>query len=103
VIKVLQKAKRDEDVSDEAYSELKDLATEKKRSSQTINKRYKDFTREEEDTTQAQEFNKNVSLSAKRLLSRINAVGSVPTKYKDLLGEMISFFDAESKVKEEIE
>lgn len=98
VIKVLQKAKRDDDVSDEAYSELKDLATDKKRSSQTINKRYKDLTKEEEDTTQAQEFNKNTSMAARRLLQRIRHNISIPEKYKETLNEMVSFFDAEAKV-----
>jgi len=90
-IGVLQKAKKDEDCSEEMYDELRDAALVKGQAAATVAKKYKELGNTnagitENDTSLEQSF-----ALVTRLKNKLAPLVDFPEKYKQYLQEMAEF------------
>lgn len=95
VVSVLQKAKKDDSCTEDQYEEIRDLAVNKGRGKNAVDKAYKKIIKHDDDPTKA--FYQKSQSMANQLLSRIKPIDNVPENFKSMLDELSKFFATQSE------
>ncbi len=98
VVLSLQKVKNNDKCDNETYQEFIELAVKKDRAASTIDQKLNSL--EVKPGDKMSDFHMTNKTMTSRLLGRIKPIGDVPEKYKVDLGEMLKYFETESKVED---
>ncbi len=93
-VSFLQKAKNDDNCSEDIYNELKESALERGQSSSTLARKYKQMTRDENQSSTKEFHKQNLNLVT-RLQQRLSPLENVPDKFKTYLEEMADYFQTQ--------